>query len=261
MKKRYCLFFAFLAVLAVSGVLLLRFATFGVPAGMRFDMNTEAESVSAADKLALKTQIDKRMAGQASSNESNRLTKVENLLLEYGCTGNMHLLPSLMEEGIFLLKQPGQHHVDTKYAARKGVDITVLSPMVFYDGYTQEWIILCGGWWNSDRWKSLFAGNVGSRNRFGITCVADPETYKSHVPYAAAGLWAADDTDYDFCSYTNYRAGGDGKGSFDFELQDHVVITGIYERHYVGEKWAGFCRFAPGYENYETVMSSYYICD
>jgi len=261
MKKRFWLIFVVLAVLSVVGVLLLRFASLGAPAGTQFSMDTAPESVSAADKLAFKAEIDNRMAGQTSANEDARLTKVEALLLEYGCTGNVHLLPELMKEGIYLLKQPGQHHVDTEYALRNGVDITVLSPVVFYDGYTQEWIVLCGGWWNSDRWKSPFAGEMGGRNRFGITCVGDPETYGSHVPYAAAGLWTADGVTGDLRAYTNYRSGGDSAGSFDFELQDHVVITGLYDRHYVGERWAGFCRFAPGYETFEATLSAYYICD
>lgn len=250
-----------MAVLAVICVLLLRFAPLGTPAGHEISIAAGDALVMAADKLALKTEIDNRMAGQISANEDERLTKVEDLLMEYGCTGNVHLLPDLMEEGVYLLEKPVAHHIGSVESAKRGwANVTVFSPAVFYDGYTQEWIILCGGEWNDAR-DLRFAGDVGGRNRFGVTCVGDAETYDSHVLYAAAGLWTADDGDDDLCSYTNYRAGGDGTGSFDFELQDHMIITGIYDRHYVGEQWAGFCRFAPGYENYEAVMSAYYIFD
>lgn len=261
MKKHVWPFFVFLAVLAVVVVLLLRFAPLGTPAGHEISITAGDALVTAADKLALKTEIDGRMAGQTSADEDVRLTKVEKLLLEYGCTGNMHLLPDLMGEGVYLLEKPVAHHIGGVESAKRGeANVTVFSPAVFYDGYTQEWIVLCGGRWNGDR-DLRFAGDVGGRNRFGVTCAGDPETYDSHVPYAAAGLWAAEIGNDDLRSYTNYRAGGDGAGSFDFELQDHVVITGIYDRHYVGEQWAGFCRFAPGYETYEAVLSAYYICD
>lgn len=261
MKKRFWLFFAFWAALVVAGALLLRFAPLGTPAGHEISITAGDALVTAADKLALKTEIDSRMAGQTSANESVRLTKVENLLLEYGCTGNMHLLPELMGEGVYLLEKPVAHHIGGVESAKRGeANVTVFSPAVFYDGYTQEWIVLCGGKWNGDR-DLRFAGDVGGSNRFGVTCVGDPETYDSHVPYATAGLWAADGSDYDLRSYTNYRSGGDGEGSFDFELQDYVIITDIYDRHYVGEQWAGFCRFAPGYENYEAELSAYYTCD
>lgn len=261
MKKRFWPFVAFFAIFVVVGVLLLRFASLGTPAGHEISITAGDALVAAVDKQALKTEIDSRMAGQTSANEDVRLEKVEDLLLEYGCTGNMHLLPDLMGEGVYLLEKPVAHHVGGLESAKRGeANVTVFSPAVFYDGYTQEWIVLCGGRWNGDR-DLRFAGDVGGRNRFGVTCVGEPETYDSHVPYAAAGLWAADGADDDLRSYTNYRAGGDGACSFDFELQDHVVITGIYDRHYVGEQWAGFCRFAPGYENYEAELSAYYICD
>ena len=261
MKKRFWPFFVFLTVLAVVGVLLLRFAPLGTPAGHEISITAGETLVTAADKLALKTEIDGRMAGKTSADEGVRLTKVEQLLLEYGCTGNMHLLPNLMGEGVYLLEKPMAHHVGGVESAKRGeANVTVFSPSVFYDGYTQEWIVLCGGRWNGDR-DVRFAGDVGGRNRFGVTCAGDPETYNSHVPYAVAGLWAADGTDDDLRSYTNYRAGGNGAGSFDFELQDYVVITGIYDRHYVGEQWAGFCRFAPGYETYEAELSAFYIFD
>ena len=261
MKKRFWPLFAFLAVLTVTGVLLLRFAPLGTPAGHEISITAGDALITAADKLALKTEIDSRMVGQTSVNEDDRLTKVEELLLEYGCTGNMHLLPDLMGEGVYLLEKPVAHHIGgVESAKRGGPNVTVFSPAVFYDGYTQEWIVLCGGKWNDTR-DLRFAGAVGGRNRFGVTCVGDLETYDSHVPYAAAGLWTADDEDYGLRSYTNYRSGGDGAGSFYFLLQDYMVITGIYDRHYVGEQWAGFCRFSPGYENYEAVLSAYYICD
>ena len=50
MKKRFWLIFVVLAVLSVVGVLLLRFASLGAPAGTQFSMDTAPESVSAADK-------------------------------------------------------------------------------------------------------------------------------------------------------------------------------------------------------------------
>jgi len=259
MKKRLYFFVAAVLVLLISSTLLVRFAPLGRTAEKTFMHQTGPVQVSAAEKLSLKQETDIRVTEiTAVTDETARCTRVEALLLEYGRTGNALLLPELMNNGLYLLAQPQASAVNTDHAAKNGVDISVLSPCVFYDGYTKEWIVLCGGWWNSDRWESCFAGDLGERNCFGVTCVGKHEAYSSHVSYAAAGLWSDDETIY---KLTPNRSGGDGAGSFEFELQDYITITGLFDRHYIGERWAGFCRFAPGYENYDTELTAYYTCD
>lgn len=259
MKKHLYFSVASLLVLLLFGLLLVRFVPLGRAAENPFTHETGPIQVSAAEKLALKQEIDIRMEGNAAEEEETvRWARIEELLLEYGRTGNALLLPELMNNGLYLLAQPQVSAVSTEHAAKNGVDLSVLSPCVFYDGYMKEWIVLCGGWWNSDRWESCFAGNLGDRNRFGIICEGTHKEYNSHVSSTASGLWSEDGTIY---KRTSNRSGGDGAGSFEFELQDYITITGLFDRHYVGERWAGFCRFAPGYENYDTELTAYYTCD
>ena len=71
MKKRVWPFFVFLTVLAVVGVLLLRFAPLGTPAGHEISITAGETLVTAADKLALKTEIDGRMAGKTSADRAS----------------------------------------------------------------------------------------------------------------------------------------------------------------------------------------------
>ena len=134
-------------------------------------------------------------------------------------------------------------------------DVTLYTPMVFYQAWEKTWTVTCGGNWKSTSWrKRVFIGEVGD-DAFGVKYSDSTQAYRSYVVRASAYL-ADEDTEKKVTTY--YRSDGDGSKGFSFRLQDYTYFV-PFKTGYVGYKWYGSCTYDSGFGAYDGVATAYYF--
>ena len=133
-------------------------------------------------------------------------------------------------------------------------DVTLYTPMVFYQAWEKTWTVTCGGNWKSTSWrKRVFIGEVGD-DAFGVKYSDSTQAYRSYVVRAFAYL-ADEDMEKKVTTY--YRSDGDGSKGFSFRLQDYTYFV-PFKTGYVGYKWYGSCTYDSGFGSYDGVATAYY---
>lgn len=134
-------------------------------------------------------------------------------------------------------------------------EVTLYTPMVFYQAWEKTWTVTCGGNWNNtSRLKSVLWGDVGDDDAFGVKFTDSTQAYRSSVVRVSAYL-ADEDMEKKVTTYN--RSDGDGSNGFGFRLQDYKYIV-PFKTGYVGYKWYGSCTYDSGFGAYDGVATAYY---
>ena len=135
-------------------------------------------------------------------------------------------------------------------------DVTLYTPMVFYQAWEKTWTVTCGGNWNhTNQLKPVLWGDVGDEDAFGVKFTDSTQVYRSSVVRVSAYL-ADEDMEKKVTTYN--RSDGDGSKGFSFQLQDYTYFV-PFKTGYVGYKWYGSCTYDSGFGAYDGVATAYYV--
>ena len=186
-------------------------------------------------------------------------------------SGNRESIDSLMERATFAMDEAQQEETRQELAqygiyiyeteevswpsCNTSDDVTLYTPMVFYQAWEKTWTITCAGNWKSTSWrKRVFIGDVGDDDAFGVKYSDSTQAYRSSVVRVSAYL-ADEDTEKKVTTYN--RSDGDGSKGFSFRLQDYTYFV-PFKTGYVGYKWYGSCTYDSGFGAYDGVVTAYY---
>ena len=134
-------------------------------------------------------------------------------------------------------------------------DVTLYTPMVFYQAWEKTWTVTCGGNWNhTNRLQPVLWGDVGDEDAFGVKFTDSTQAYRSSVVRVSAYLT---DEDMQKKVSTYNRSDCDGSKGFSFGLQDYTYFV-PFKTGYVGYKWYGSCTYDSGFGAYDGVATAYY---
>lgn len=240
-------------------VLLLSMSVSAVAAENSFDSEVDTVSIylNSTEKMSFANKMDAIYADALSNGEIKSGTREE--------------LDTLMEKATFAttevekenirqeLAQYGVYMYDSPVIAqpRSGTgDVTMATPIVFYESWEKTWTVTCGGNWKNTNWaEQILVGDVGGDEAFGVGYTNSSNTYKSSVVRASA--YITDSANNKMVSTSN-RSDGDGSKGFGFRLQDYIYNTSTTSE-YVGYKWYGTCTYDADFGTYNGVATAYYV--
>ena len=199
-----------------------------------------AEALAAGEiKPGNRSEIDKLMEAATFATTETELEKVRHELSQYGT---------------YMYDSPV-----TAHSRSFSGDVTLATPIIFYESWERTWTVTCGGnWKNGNWWEQLWTagvGNVGGVDAFGVGYTNSTHTYKSSVVRASA--YITDSID-ELMETTSNRSDGDGSKGFGFRFQDYSYTwpDGV---GYVGYKWYGSCTYDANFSSYNGVATAYYF--
>ena len=186
-------------------------------------------------------------------------------------SGNREAIDLLMERATFAKDEAQQEEIRQElaqygtyiYEAKEvswpscntSDDVTLYTPMVFYQAWEKTWTLTCAGNLNHTSWrKRVFIGEVGDDDAFGVKYSDSTQVYRTYVMRTTAYL-ADEDTEKKVTTYN--RSDGDGSKGFSFRLQDYTYFV-PFKTGYVGYKWYGSCTYDSGFGSYDGVATAYY---
>ena len=186
-------------------------------------------------------------------------------------SGNQEAIDLLMERATFAKDEAQQEEIRQELAqygtyiyeaeevswasCNTSDDVTLYTPMVFYQAWEKTWTVTCAGNWKSASWRQrAFIGEVGDDDAFGVKYSDSTQVYRTYVMRTSAYL-ADEDTEKKVTTY--YRSDGDGSKGFRFQLQDYTYFI-PFKTGYVGYKWYGSCTYDSGFGSYDGVATAYY---
>lgn len=186
-------------------------------------------------------------------------------------SGNQEVIDLLMERATFAKDEAQQEEIRQKlaqygtyiYEAKEvswppcntSDDVTLYTPLVFYQAWEKTWTLTCAGNWNHTSWrKRVFIGEVGDDDAFGVNYSDSTQAYRTYVVRTSAYL-ADEDMEKKVTTYN--RSDGDGSKGFSFQLQDYTYFV-PFKTGYVGYKWYGSCTYDSEFGSYDGVVTAYY---
>lgn len=220
-----------------------------------FPVPTEADApsvyLSAADKRSFAAEMDRRYAEQSLERNTEAPVRevVDALLLQIPNASPVEkeaINAELASCGVYEFEAPViGRQTETE-------DVTLAAPGVYYEAWSANWSITCGGHWNNNNYGDVI-GNVGGPDGFGVGFTSTSDTYRSSVVNASACLT---DQSGRYDETTKNRSDGDGNHGFGFRLQDKWKLGTAY---YIGDRWAGVCTYDKNFSSYDGVATAYYI--
>lgn len=240
--------------------------------------NVYAESQKTYDGVKAKNELVKLAEQKVKSGNIIKKStgEINQMLLRLASEGvSEDTMAKEMEKyGVFKLNTPKEQMVTLTNVDQS--DISMSTPMIYYDSNTSEWVVVGGGYWITNDWlehvPSLWPGlglegeiyNVGNTNGFGVGYTSTSGTYNSKVNSVYA--YMSDGEGHEV--YTTVRADGDGSKGFGFRLQDYIRLKKdmglICEKtteyfSYIGKHFAGLARYDSKFSSYDGVATSYFV--
>lgn len=165
----------------------------------------------------------------------------------------LRLSSELEKRGVYELVKSNE----TTNRTRMGTsDILMRTPTTYYDADNRCWYITYSGRWVNDNWNNtLFWGDVGDADAYGISYTQTSDNYTSYVMSSFAHIYDEDEQVY---LNTRVRSDGNGANGFGFRLQDRTEIYN-WNKIYVGYCWGVTCTYSESFGSYSGVATGYYI--
>lgn len=225
--------------------------------GASLYMSSKTKLEFAAEKDALYAQ---KLNTYSFESTEERINYIDSLRQEVAFSEGSEreeLLSELETLGVFLYENEKEN---TGPSSRTDSgDITLKTPLLYYNAWEKSWTIDASGYWKNDDWRNDIPSGVtdtavGGADVFGIAYYNVSGTYDTYVLRCSGGLNNGESGDMFQNSTTTSRMNLDASTNVSFALQDYV-----WENTYIGKKFLASCTYSYNFAKYSGIASGYYV--